>query len=59
MTYRLLFLFSALLAAQLQTFAQGISSTTNGIYLVVDAAWHVTTWPPQMDRFDSTTGLYG
>jgi hypothetical protein len=54
MIYRLLLLLSALLATQLQMFAQGMSATTNGIYLVVDAAWHVTDWPPTNKpvRFD-------
>jgi hypothetical protein len=42
---RILVRLFILFAAQLQTFAAGISETTNGVYLVIDAAWHVSTWP--------------
>ncbi len=50
MIYRILFLFSVTLATQ--SFAAGISETTNGIYLVIAAARDATLITNEPIRFD-------
>jgi hypothetical protein len=43
-----------ILSMQLPTFAEGISATTNGVYLVIDGAGHIPTGSPtnELIRFD-------